>query len=83
MHLISKSGCSSPERCEEEKVFIKKKIANVAGLHGYSSFPPLFLLIWMIEHRSVEDIKLLVQAGAAVNQTRPDGVAAIWLAAQV
>ncbi len=32
---------------------------------------------------SMAELKLLVQAGANVNGTRPDGVTAIWIAAQV
>ena len=31
----------------------------------------------------VDDIKLLVGAGASVSSARPDGVTAVWLAAQV
>ncbi len=32
---------------------------------------------------SMAELKLLVQAGANVNGFRPDGVTAIWIAAQV
>jgi hypothetical protein len=35
------------------------------------------------EGRSMTELSLLVNAGADVNGTRPDGVTAIWLAAQV
>lgn len=35
------------------------------------------------EGRSIAELRLLVHAGADVNGTRPDGVTAIWLAAQV
>jgi hypothetical protein len=35
------------------------------------------------EGKSMAELKLLVKAGAAVNGARPDGVTAIWLAAQV
>jgi len=34
------------------------------------------------EGRSMLELKLLVRAGASVSKTRPDGVTAIWLAAQ-
>jgi hypothetical protein len=35
------------------------------------------------EGKSMAELRLLVRAGANVNGTRPDGVTAIWLAAQV
>ncbi len=35
------------------------------------------------EGRSMAELRLLVLAGADVNGARPDGVTAIWLAAQV
>ncbi len=35
------------------------------------------------EGKSMAELRLLVGAGADVNGTRPDGVTAIWIAAQV
>ena len=35
------------------------------------------------EGKSMAELGLLVRAGANVNGTRPDGVTALWLAAQV
>ena len=35
------------------------------------------------EGKSMAELRLLAGAGANVNGTRPDGVTAIWLAAQV
>ncbi len=43
----------------------------------------MFLLIFYTLYRSTLELRMLVRAGASVSSTRPDGVTAIWLAAQV
>jgi hypothetical protein len=76
---------------QEQNNPTKEKIVSLCKMRGLildsvnemNELSETRLISAAAEGRSMMELSLLVRAGADVNGTRPDGVTAIWLAAQV